>query len=143
MDRDLRCFLSASYKTDTTTIKSILEDNQVEVFDLYDLSIGNSIQQILKRKLRQADFAIFVLSNNNKNILYEIGVCEGLGKQYLLILDKGADLSFYLENKLSVHANLKDKDSLKIPLLGFIEEARRHKRYPNKKKIIDDKKLIL
>lgn len=138
MDKQLRCFLSSSYETDTTTVKCFLEDNQVEVYGLYDLAIGSSIQQILKRKLRQADFAIFVLSNDNRNILYEIGVCEGLGKQYLLILDKAENLPFYLENKLSVHANLKDKDFIRMTLSGFIEELKRHKRYPNKKRSIRD-----
>lgn len=132
MNRQLKCFLSASYDTDLTTIESVLAENDIEIFNLYDFSIGSSIQDILKRKLRQADFAIFVLSKESKNILYEIGVCEGLGKQSLIIFDKQASLPFYLENKLSLSANLNDRDFIKMTLLGFIDEIK-SKIKPSKK----------
>ncbi|RZJ97521.1 MAG: hypothetical protein EOO46_25455 [Flavobacterium sp.] len=141
MDRQLKCFLSASYDTDLSTIKSVLGENDIETFDLYDFSIGDSIQQILKRKLRQADFAIFVVSKDSKNVLYEIGVCEGLGKPSLIIIDKEADLPFYLENKLSLSANLKDRDFLKITLLGFIDEIKSKKRPLKSKKKVEGKEI--
>jgi hypothetical protein len=124
MDRQLKCFLSATYDTDLSLIKSVLAENDVETFDLYDFSIGSSIQDILKRKLRQSDFAVFVVSKESKNVLYEIGVCEGLGKPSLIIIDKEANLPFYIENKLSLSANLNDKDFLTLTLLGFIDEMK-------------------
>jgi len=102
----------------------VLAENDIDVFGLYDFSIGDSIQQILKRKLRQADFAVFVVGKENNNILYEIGVCEGLGKQSLIIIDKNVDLPFYLENKLSLTANLNDRNFLKMTLYGFIKELK-------------------
>lgn len=132
MDRQYKCFLSASYDTDLSLIKSVLAENNVETFDLYDFSIGSSIQDILKRKLRQADFAVFVVSKDSKNVLYEIGVCEGLGKPSLIIIDKDASLPFYIENKLSLTANLNDRAFLKMTLLGFIDEIKA-KRKPTKK----------
>src|SRR6185436_6227367 len=128
MTGHLKCFLSAPFGTDLEAIKSVLEENKVEVFDLYDFSIGSSIQQILKRKLRQADFAIFVLTKENKNIIYEIGVCEGLGKRYLIIYANEANIPFFLENKLSLSGNLKNRDFLRISLQGFIEESEEKKR---------------
>lgn len=141
MNRRLKCFLSASYDTDLSSIKSVLAENDIDIFDLYDFSIGNSIQQILKRKLRQADFAVFVVTKDSKNVLYEIGVCEGLGKQSLIIIDKDANLPFYLENKLSLTANLNDKDFLKMTLLGFIDEMK-SKRRPTQKPRTEDNKEI-
>lgn len=132
MDRQLKCFLSASYDTDLSLIKSVLAENNVETFDLYDLSIGSSIQDILKRKLRQSDFAVFVVSKESKSVLYEIGVCEGLGKPSLIIIDKEANLPFYIDNKLSLTANLSDREFLKMTLLGFIDEIRA-KRKPTKR----------
>lgn len=140
MNRKLKCFLSASYDTDISMIKSVLSENDIEIFDLYDFSIGSSIQDILKRKLRQADFAIFVITKDSRNVLYEIGVCEGLGKQSLIILDKDADLPFYLENKLSLSANLKNREFLNMTLLGFIEEIKLKKR-PAKKTTIKSSEL--
>lgn len=110
-------------------IKSILAENDVETFDLYDFSIGSSIQDILKRKLRQSDFAVFVVSRDNKNVLYEIGVCEGLGKPSLIIIDKEANLPFYIENKLSLSANLNDREFLKLTLLGFVDEIKSKRKH--------------
>jgi hypothetical protein len=141
MNRRLKCFLSASYDTDLSSIKSVLAENDIDIFDLYDFSIGSSIQQILKRKLRQADFAVFVVTKDSKNVLYEIGVCEGLGKQSLIIIDKDANLPFYLENKLSLTANLNDRDFLKMTLLGFIDEMKSKKRPTQKQKTEDNKEI--
>jgi hypothetical protein len=135
MNEKLKCFISASIDGDLQIIKSILEELKIETIDLYDLSIANSIQQILKRKLRQADFAIFVLNSYNKSILYEIGVCEGLGKKYLIILGKETDIPFYLENKISVHANLNDEQFIRMAILGFIEEVKKNKRFRSKKNL--------
>jgi hypothetical protein len=118
-----------------------LAENDIDIFDIYDFSIGSSIQQILKRKLRQADFAVFVVTKDSKNVLYEIGVCEGLGKQSLIIIDKDANLPFYLENKLSLTANLNDRDFLKMTLLGFIDEMK-SKRRPTQKPRTEDSKEI-
>ncbi|HBI01238.1 MAG TPA: hypothetical protein PLL09_00555 [Flavobacterium sp.] len=132
MDRQLKCFLSASYDTDLSLVRSVLAENNVEAFDLYDFSIGSSIQDILKRKLRQSDFAVFVVSKESKNVLYEIGVCEGLGKPSLIIIDKEANLPFYIDNKLSLTANLSDREFLKMTLLGFLDEIRA-KRKPTKR----------
>jgi hypothetical protein len=141
MNRRLKCFLSASYDTDLSSIKSVLAENDIDIFDLYDFSIGSSIQQILKRKLRQADFAVFVVTKDSKNVLYEIGVCEGLGKQSLIIIDKDANLPFYLENKLSLTANLNDRDFLKMTLLGFIDEMKSKRRTSQKPRSEDSKDL--
>jgi len=139
MNRQLKCFLSSSYDTDLSSIKSVLAENDIEIFDLYDFSIGDSIQQILKRKLRQADFAIFVVTNDSKNVLYEIGVCEGLGKQSLIIFDKETNLPFYLENKLSLSANLNDRKFLKMTLLGFIDEIKSNIKPLKQSRFIDSK----
>lgn len=141
MNRQLKCFLSASYDTDLSLIKSVLSENNIETFDLYDFSIGSSFQQILKRKLRQADFAVFVVGKESKNVLYEIGVCEGLGKQSLIIFDKEVNLPFYLDNKLSLTANLSDRNFLKMTLLGFIEEMK-FKIKPIKKNITESNEEV-
>lgn len=141
MNRRLNCFLSASNDTDLSSIKSVLAENDIDIFDLYDFSIGSSIQQILKRKLRQADFAVFVVTKDSKNVLYEIGVCEGLGKQSLIIIDKDANLPFYLENKLSLTANLNDRDFLKMTLHGFIDEMKSKRRPPQKPRTEDGKEI--
>ena len=123
MNRNLKCFISASFETETDNIKSVLAENGVDVFDLYDFSIGESIQQILKRKLRQSDFAIFILTEENKNVLYEMGVCEGLGKQHFIFLDKKLTIPFYLTNKLFIHSDLNDRVFLKNSIEKILQDV--------------------
>jgi len=122
MKENLKCFISASHEIDTDTIKSVLAENGVDVFDLYDFSIGESIQQILKRKIRQSDFAIFILTEENKNVLYEMGVCEGLGKQHFIFLDKNLNIPFYVTNKLFIHADLKNRTFLKNSIEKILQD---------------------
>lgn len=128
MNYNLKCFISASFETETDSIKSVLAENGVEVFDLYDFSIGESIQQILKRKIRQSDFAIFILTEENKNVLYEMGVCEGLGKQHFIFLDKKLTIPFYVTNKLFIHADLNDRNFLKNSIVKILQDVGRSKR---------------
>lgn len=123
MNRNLKCFISASFETETDNIKSVLAENGVDVFDLYDFSIGESIQQILKRKLRQSDFAIFILTEENKNVLYEMGVCEGLGKQHFIFLDKKLTIPFYVTNKLFIHSDLNDRVFLKNSIEKILQDV--------------------
>ncbi len=123
MNRHLKCFISASFETETDIIKSVLDENGVDVFDLYDFSIGGSIQQILKRKLRQSDFAIFILTEENKNVLYEMGVCEGLGKQHFIFLDKKLSIPFYVTNKFFIHTDLNDRVFLKNSIEKILQDV--------------------
>jgi len=132
MDRQLRCFLSAPFETDLTVIKSVLDENNIEIFNAFEFSIGYSLPQILKRKLRQVDFAIFVISKNYKGVLYEIGVCEGIGKESLIIIDKNIDKSIeksiYLEDKFLLKLNSIDDEFLKMNLLYLIERIKTKKK---------------
>ncbi|MCX6219903.1 MAG: hypothetical protein NTZ69_02805 [Bacteroidia bacterium] len=131
MDKKLRCFISAPYDTDISYIKNILAENNVDTFDLYDFSVGHSIQQILKRKLRESDFALFIISKDSSNVIYEMGVCEGLGKQHFIILEKDFKVPFYIENKLFIRANLKDRSFLQATIhkvLNTIKSKNKNKR---------------
>jgi hypothetical protein len=134
MKEHLKCFISAPFDTDTTTVKNILAENEVEVFDLYDFSIGESIQQILKRKIRQSDFALFVMSQDSQNVLYEMGVCEGMGKQHFIFLGKDYKIPFYAENKIYQRVNLQDREFLKLVIDKILEEVRKNKK-PTIKKV--------
>ncbi|MGV3589473.1 MAG: hypothetical protein ACO1OF_20870 [Adhaeribacter sp.] len=128
MAEHFKCFISAAYETDTNTIKSILVENNVDVLDIYDFSIGQPIQTILKRKIKESDFAIFVISGESQNTLYEMGVCEGLGKQYFIFLDKDSRIPFYVENKLFLRANLNDRNFLQLSIQRILDEVSKNKK---------------
>lgn len=138
MNERLKCFISAPYDIDISNIKGILSDNDVDTFDLYDFSIGDSIQQILKRKLRQADFALFVISKESTNVIYEMGICEGLGKQHFIILEKDYKAPIFIENKLFIRANLQDRNFLQMSILKVLQSVKK-KSIKTKRKIQEKK----
>ena len=106
MNNKLKCYISSSHKINTSKIKDILNELRVDFFDNYDFSVGDPIQYLEKGKIKEADFVIFILKNNDPNVIYEIGICEGLGKQYIIIVDKDSKESIFLSNKLHIRADL-------------------------------------
>jgi len=127
MKDNLKCFISLSYDIDIALIKKILLDFNVITFDLFDFSIGESVQQILKRKIRQVDFAVFFITKNNLNVIYEMGVCEGLGKQQFIFIEKDYEIPFYFENKLFIRADLKDINFLRESIGNIIRSFKKNR----------------
>jgi|GEM_PF-1619060 len=125
MTTNLKCFISVPYGTDTQTLKEILTRNGVDVSDLYDFSIGESIQQILKQKIRQSDFAIFILSKENPNIMYEIGICEGLGKQHFILIEEDLKTPFYLESKLLLRVRLLEESFMRMTIEKILQDVKK------------------
>lgn len=128
MVKKLKCFISSTAEANISTLKSILEEEGVETFDIYDFTIGASIQDILKKKIRDSDFAIFIITGDSQNVFYEMGVCEGLGKPQFVILDSTLQPPFYLQNKLYLKASFNDKEFLKLSILKFINEVLKRKK---------------
>jgi hypothetical protein len=143
MSEELQCFISASYDVDTSYIKNALAEYNVNAVDIYDFSIGDSIQQILKRKIRQSDFAIFIVSDNtSSNVIFEMGVCEGIGKQYFVFLEKELKIPSYVESQLFIRTDWRDRKFLKAAVEKILqsvakkEKASKHssvKQKPEKK----------
>jgi hypothetical protein len=141
MSQQLKCFISASYSTDISFVKNILAEYNIETIDIYDLTIGDSIQQILKRKIREADFALFVISNSESiNVVYEMGVCEGIGKQHFIFLEKDFRVPSYLENQLFIRTDLKDRKFLKAAVEKILQAIRIEK--SNKSSSIKQNKKV-
>lgn len=126
MANKLKCFISASQQDDTSLIKDVLAENNVDVTDFYDLSIGESFQNILKQKIRKVDFVLFILTEESKYIYYEIGICEGMGKQHFVLFGKEIKVPFYFENKLFQRANLDDKNFLDLSIKNILNKVNKN-----------------
>lgn len=139
MNENLKCFISTSYETDASFIKNILAEYDVDTIDIYDFSIGDSIQEILKRKIRQSDFALFIISDSTSiGVAFEMGVCEGIGKQYFVFLEKNFRVPSYLENQLFIRTDLKDRKFLKAAVDKILQSVTKKEKigkvYPTKQR---------
>ena len=124
MNKQFKCYISASAVTNVQNIRIILEENNIQAYDDYDfLPTAKTLQETTREKIKEADFIIGVISSNNpQNVYYELGVASGLNKPIFIILDKEIDLNSLpldLENQIYVRASLSDTNFLRLSLAGF------------------------
>lgn len=125
MYRKLKCFISAAHGTNLLNIQKILADNDVECYDAFDFQGNESMQGKLIENMSKADFAIFVIAGDSQTMIYEMGVCDGLGKPYIIFLEKGYKIPFFIENKLFVRSSLRDIDFLEQSILKVLPDLRK------------------
>lgn len=106
------CYLSFDSRDNITLLKNEMLQYGFMPYDLYDLSVADSIQQTIKRKIRESDFAVFLLTRESNNVLYEIGIAEGIGKQHFLLIDKAFELPFFLQDRLHIKVDLQSTNSI-------------------------------
>lgn len=134
MHRNIKCYISAPFRIDTEILKNILSEEGISTFDAFDFSIGEEIQDLLKRKIREADFAVILLGKQKLNAFYEIGLCKGLGKPVLVITERKMDLPSFIKSNQHVVSSLVKAEYLKIAIKKFrndfvIEKKKAHKLY--------------
>lgn len=121
MKKKLKCFISSNADADLRAIRKVLSDLNVEVDNLYDFSIGLTLTDLMKRKIREADFIIGIFPNDSRNVLFELGIAEALGKPIFLLLEQTNEIPFYLQNKIFFQVDwLKNTDFLKLSLKNYI-----------------------
>ncbi|MDD5529164.1 MAG: toll/interleukin-1 receptor domain-containing protein [bacterium] len=129
MVRKLKCFISASAETDTKVLRKILQNNGIIVFDMYDIQSGMVVEKELRRKIKEADFVIAILSENCSYVYYEIGICEGIEKPLFIIIDKNFKMPSYLQNHVHLETSLQDNQLLNISISKFTNEVVTNKKY--------------
>src|SRR5688572_24249272 len=120
----MRCFISAPANADVSVIRSILKENEVEVYDPYDFRIGDSINDLITSKIKKSDFAIVVLTSQSTNVFYEMGICEGMGKPILAILSPEVETPYFVQTRIHLRSDLKDTSLLRITIEQFISQLR-------------------
>ncbi len=141
MEKNLKCFISAPAEKGTSSLRRILGRLGVQSIDAFDFEIGDSISASVKSKIRASDFAIVVLSEQNSNVLYELGICEGLGKPVFLLVEDSYNTPPFVSNYIYLRASLDNESLLIISLENFIAQLRKNKTaLRGRKKSFVDKK---
>jgi hypothetical protein len=120
MKSQLKCYISAPANFDLTKVEAILDKQKVEHHSFYDFSIGTTFSDLVRRKIRDSDFIIAVLQSENSNVLFELGVAEGLRKPTFILVDKEFKVPFFLDTKLYYQTNFKDLSLIDLALSNFI-----------------------
>lgn len=120
MKSKLRCYISAPASFDITKVEAILDSQNVMHHSFYDFSIGTTFSDLVRRKIRDSDFIVAILQSENSNVLFELGVAEGLRKPTFILVDKDLKIPFFLDTKLYYQTNFKDLSLIKLALSNFV-----------------------
>ena len=121
--RGVACFLSAPVGAELSVVRQVLQDLNISVFDSYEPNADDRSYESVARKLARADFLLaIVTSEKNENVIYEMGVADGLGKPAFILVDRDERLPSFLLRRVHLKANFKETDVLRIALTRFIED---------------------
>ncbi|WP_155297307.1 TIR domain-containing protein [Spirosoma aerolatum] len=112
-----------------TKVEALLENQNIKHHSFYDFSIGTTFSDLIRRKIRDSDFVIAILEFDNSNVLFELGVAEGLRKPTFILVDKNLKVPFFLDTKFYYQTNFKDFSLIELALKNFIQDIGSKKKY--------------
>jgi hypothetical protein len=122
MKAKLKCYISAPADFDLTRIEELLNRQNIDHHSFYDFSVGSTFSDLIRRKIRESDFIIAILQTNNSNVLFELGVAEGLRKPTFILVDKELKIPFFLDTKFYYPTNFIDLSLIELALSNFIRD---------------------
>jgi len=131
----MKCYISSDSNYDLSRLKDILFNLGVETLNFYDFSFGSSFSDLIKRKIREVDFVVALITQKNQNVLFELGVAEALGKPIFLLVEQDIKLPFFLEGKMYYQLDWsKNTQLLEMSLKNYILDiTNRYTRYKKRK----------
>lgn len=121
----MKCFIVSSIDTDLSDINNLLENNNINYFSSFkDIKAGQAWEKTIKRHIKTSDFIVAIYNSKSLNVIFELGICIGLGKKIFLIVPKKQQLPFDLSGFLYIHANPDDYDKIQFALSNFINRLR-------------------
>lgn len=135
MVQKVKCYISSDSSNDLTKLENMLLKLGVETHNLYDFSIGSSFSDLIKRKIRESDFIVALITNKNQNVLYDLGLAEALGKPIFLLVEHDVKLPLFLEGKMHYQLDWsKNTQLLELSLKNYILDiSNRNTRYKKRK----------
>jgi nucleoside 2-deoxyribosyltransferase len=91
MSESPRVFFSHSMTTNREVISQLeeaLKSLGYTSSSSADIQFGGSIEQTIRQMIERSDFVIADLTGNNPNVMYEIGLAQGVGKSVLPIVQE-------------------------------------------------------
>jgi len=130
MKSRLKCYISAPGSFDISQVELILDGLNIEHHSFYDFSIGTTFSDLIRRKIRESDFIIAIVSGDFSNVLFELGAAEGLNKPSFILIDKDIKIPYYLNDKLYYQTNFKEWSLIQLGLQNFIKDLNIRKKRP-------------
>jgi nucleoside 2-deoxyribosyltransferase len=119
-----RCFISAPFGADTTSLRQALEEKGIRWSDQTSLTPGTSWLDVLTREISRSDFVCAVVPMEREgNILFELGIAYAKGKPILAFVASTARFPADIYSLTYVRSDAKDPANLRLALNAFLEHA--------------------
>jgi hypothetical protein len=119
-----RCFISAPFGTDTTTLRTALEARAIVWRDPTHFSIQDTWLDALDNEVSRADFVCVVLqSEKSGNVLFELGVAFGKHKPVLAFVSSASGLTNEMVGLMYVRSDVTDAAAVDSALDVFLHHA--------------------
>ncbi len=119
----MNCFIAAPGMTDTTVLRSVLQELGVHPYDAYDFQQDTFVVDVVNRRMDEADFVIGVASGEHSNTYYEIGLAVGKGKPVLILVTED-EVPNYAFNHVNLRVDLTDRTLLFVTLKEFVSRVK-------------------
>lgn len=135
MKNKVKCYISSDSNYDLSKLENILLKLGVDTQNFYDFSIGSSFSDLIKRKIRESDFIVAIITHKTQNVLYELGIAEALGKPIFLLVEQEVKLPYFLESKMYYQLDWsKNTQLLELSLKNYILDiSNKYTRYKKRK----------
>jgi nucleoside 2-deoxyribosyltransferase len=123
----ISCYLSIPLGINTGTLRHALADLNVQVSSLEELSpAGSNFASAIQKQMNDADFVCVVLTDQNPNVLFELGLAIGLGRPVIIVAEPRANLlPPVLTSFPIVQSSADNVEALKFHLRIFLENLKR------------------
>ena len=127
----MRCFISREYNVSSeilNPIQEVLNELNIQYCDMFPIQSGMVASEDIYTAIREADIVIAVLTKNVSNVLFELGLAVGLGKEVFLLVNDSDCIPPDLYGRLYIKINENLKENLLLPL-RFLVDKKRGKTY--------------
>ena len=117
-------------------IRQAIEENNHQLVRIDELmATKRRISDQLEDEIKKADLVLADVSDNNPNVMYELGIARSFSKPILLIGQKGGDFPFDLSTfRVLIYDRQRLIDTLIVPLRNYLSHS-------NIAKLIDVEKI--
>ena len=142
----LKCFIISTSLFDTSRIRELIREYNIKLWDAYSEPIkpGLNIIDEVQNKIKRSDFTVAIISDENPNLFYEIGLAQGFRKPiFLIIIDKKPSIPLSYFSYLKYKPD--DVEAFKFSFEPFIKSIYSKKKWWSKKRkkeeFIDPKEI--
>jgi len=124
----MKCFISREYNISSeilNSIQEVLEELNIQYCDMFPTQNGETVSGAIYTAISEAEIVIAVITKKSSNVIFELGLAVGLGKEVFLLVDDSDDIPSDLYGRLYIKINENLKENLILPLRFFVDKKRK------------------